>query len=208
MAAHVAHFSPSAYGWSGVDLFLLISGFLIHANSISKPGPPAWKSFFSKRSFRIYPPYLFALVLFGLWFGPYSFEQWTWHLSMLFNLNEQTFYAINPSFWSLTLEMQLYAVYPLLPWFRGRWGIRGAMAIILGISIITMLWTLGTGPYGPAVRMSLPRLCILWAMGAWVAERYVNGRSLFTHHVQWLLVLLVLMPLVQYSLFAKWLFGT
>ncbi len=199
-------FSPSAYGWSGVDLFLLISGFLIHSNTIVKPGRPDWRSFFSKRFFRIYPPYLVALFFFGFFNGPYPLDQWVWHLSMLFNLNDGSFFTINPSFWSLALEMQLYAVYPILYWCRGRLGIDRTVMLIAGVSVLTTLWIHFAGPCGFSVRMSLPRLWILWALGAWVGERYVQDRTLFKHHGKLLVVLLILVPLVQFSVLREYLF--
>src|SRR5580693_8465133 len=60
----ILNFSPSAFGWSGVNLFLLISGFLLHLGFLSSNKPFRPIDFFSKRFWRIYPPYLLVLLFF------------------------------------------------------------------------------------------------------------------------------------------------
>ena len=57
--------SPFAFGWMGVTLFFLISGFLIHYITLKK-GIDYFnlKLYFNKRFWRIYPPYLLALLFF------------------------------------------------------------------------------------------------------------------------------------------------
>jgi peptidoglycan/LPS O-acetylase OafA/YrhL len=51
----------SNFGWTGVDLFFVLSGFLIAGqlfNTIASGKNISVKEFFIKRSFRIIPPYL------------------------------------------------------------------------------------------------------------------------------------------------------
>ena len=59
----------SPYGWTGVDLFFVLSGFLI-VNQLFKPlqsgGLPSLKTFYIKRSFRILPAYLMIVGLYFL----------------------------------------------------------------------------------------------------------------------------------------------
>ena len=53
------------FGYLGVPLFFVISGFCIHlpyarALASGEPAPtPAWRRFFARRFWRLYPPYLF-----------------------------------------------------------------------------------------------------------------------------------------------------
>lgn len=54
-------------GWTGVDLFFVLSGFLISGQlfrEISEHGTIRLKSFFTKRVFRIIPPYVVTLLLY------------------------------------------------------------------------------------------------------------------------------------------------
>src|SRR3974377_361898 len=47
---------PASFGWAGVAIFFVVSGFCIHY-SFHLQGRE-WRSFFIRRFFRIYPPYL------------------------------------------------------------------------------------------------------------------------------------------------------
>src|SRR5689334_2152233 len=65
------------FGYLGVPLFFVISGFCIHlpfARALAQdPGAvsmPDWRRFFARRFWRLYPPYLAALaVALGLWWA-------------------------------------------------------------------------------------------------------------------------------------------
>jgi peptidoglycan/LPS O-acetylase OafA/YrhL len=46
---------PATFGWIGVPIFFVISGFCIH---LSFSRQPQWPLFFWRRFFRIYPTYL------------------------------------------------------------------------------------------------------------------------------------------------------
>jgi peptidoglycan/LPS O-acetylase OafA/YrhL len=106
---------PLTYGHMGVAMFFVVSGFCIHL-SHTRSSTHSWGDFSRKRFFRIYPPYLLALVVFYfMWpFRTYSLSSpgmqrqfWT-HLFEIHNLSGDTFYGINGSFWSIAVEIQLY----------------------------------------------------------------------------------------------------
>ncbi|HTD41379.1 MAG TPA: acyltransferase, partial [Mucilaginibacter sp.] len=70
------------FGWSGVDLFFVLSGFLISGQlfaTIAKGKEVSIKEFFIKRFFRIIPPFLVAVILY---FSLLSVREWG-HLSPL-----------------------------------------------------------------------------------------------------------------------------
>jgi len=120
--AFSAVFVHHAFGlpllWAGVDLFFVLSGFIITSilrrerKAIGKA-----KRFYIRRVCRIVPPYLLLLVCVGLVFGiPRS--TWIWYA---------TFFGINVAqgigiikdgplspLWSLAIEEQFYLVWPFL----------------------------------------------------------------------------------------------
>ncbi|MCG8669975.1 MAG: acyltransferase [Pseudomonadales bacterium] len=96
VAYHVASFSGSLYSgleseknsvfygvvsalWSGLDFFFVLSGFLISRillNSLDKKNSIEFKSFFVRRSMRVFPAYYLILTLAVFWYTtldiPYS----------------------------------------------------------------------------------------------------------------------------------------
>jgi peptidoglycan/LPS O-acetylase OafA/YrhL len=57
-------------GWTGVDLFFVLSGFLITNILLkSKGNENYWSGFYRKRAFRILPP-LIPLLVIGIVFSP------------------------------------------------------------------------------------------------------------------------------------------
>lgn len=143
-------------GWYGlplpsaklaVDLFMMISGFLMVANT--SRGMDARK-FWMRRLFRIAPAYYLSLLVAvvcqhwflqgyaelqalnpGRWrtggtYDPariqYTAENIGLHLSFLFGLSPDYSFSTMLPDWSLGLEMQFYAVFPALAWAMLRYG--------------------------------------------------------------------------------------
>ncbi|WP_234734603.1 acyltransferase family protein [Tellurirhabdus bombi] len=185
-------FFPAAYGNSGVKLFLVISGFLIHYSYLrSQQEKLAYRSFMMRRFWRIYPLYLLVLLFFSFSNEHYSLSILTTkeglisffaHVFLLHNLSDATFFEINPSFWSLALEWQFYLLYPVFLWLRSRFGIQKAAFGLLALNPIYMAWIGLNDPNAhaqPALALSLVATWGMWCLGAWLAESYVNGTRLF-----------------------------
>ena len=121
------HFGPTsflapvgAYGWLGVDVFFVISGFIVPF-AMLRAGYTlsAWPTFMVKRLVRLEPPYLVSIVvamLLGIastmvpdFQGPpidWTPAQIAGHLGYL-----NTFLGLpwlNPVYWSLAIEFQFY----------------------------------------------------------------------------------------------------
>lgn len=133
---------PLNLGGLGVAIFFVVSGFCIHL-SFQQQGRK-YSDFFIRRFFRIYPAYLAAVLLFVFVFpttalnfsGASSNESWRqliFHLLLIHNFQAGTYMGINPSFWSLAIEVQLYLLYPLLLFLVARSGWKQAL-LILGIT--------------------------------------------------------------------------
>lgn len=107
------------FGWSGVTLFFLLSGFLITGILWDSRGAPSWyKNFYLRRAVRIFPLYYFTL-LFALVFG-LSDHLWIFSLYLQniphLHLGGEPF-AVPQNlshFWSLAVEEQFYLIWPFL----------------------------------------------------------------------------------------------
>jgi len=130
-------------GWMGVDLFFVISGFVIGLSAfteIDRHG--AWqfqRGFFARRVARIAPLHYLTMLVFVAFISPELLFENFWinlvsHLLFVHNLNLNLHGAINGSNWSLATEMQFYVLMLLVaPWIRiGRWW--AIAAVFVGIA--------------------------------------------------------------------------
>ena len=140
--AHVPGFSG---GFTGVDIFFVISGFLITSIIAGEIGQDRFSiiNFYERRIRRIFPALfavLFVSCLLAIWLLlPGQFETFaksvaatTLFVSNILFWTETGYFAApasgNPLLhtWSLAVEEQFYVVFPLLlllihRWFGGRW---------------------------------------------------------------------------------------
>lgn len=127
--------SLTGFGYVGVFLFFVISGFCIHlqwarARAAGQPHQIHFGAFWKRRLRRLYPAYLIALVIYlvitfisvGYQLNGANVYDVVMHLLMLHNLDPKTAYSINGVFWTLAIEEQLYLAYFLLLFLRTRFG--------------------------------------------------------------------------------------
>jgi len=166
---------PAALGSLGVAIFFVVSGFCIHTSHAGS-GDTGFSRFFLRRFFRIYPPYLLALTLFAAG-RDFSMPQLVSHAGLFHNFDSRWFYRINPSFWSIAVEWQLYCVYPLFHLAALRWGWPAILAVLGCIEILI-------GVLEPALRLPVAlRHSVLgygcsWAVGAALADAWLRGAPL------------------------------
>src|SRR3984957_19013437 len=118
-------------GWSGVDLFFVLSGFLIGGILLeSRSSPRYFQTFYARRASRILPLYFLWIVLYPLAVAAYSrwgipylprspqlYLRWSLYwvflqtLTFLFPIPYRTvaYYWLGPT-WSLAIEEQFYLV--------------------------------------------------------------------------------------------------
>lgn len=122
------------FGWSGVDLFFVLSGFLITGILIdTRDSPNRASRFYARRILRIFPLYYFALAV-AIIAVPLVGQQWLldlyptvrgW-LSYLFYVQNWWMPHMEPThglvgqFWSLAVEEQFYLVWPMVVWSTPR----------------------------------------------------------------------------------------
>ena len=103
--------------WSGVDLFFVLSGFLIGGILIDvRRAPNYFKTFYVRRAFRILPPYLALLLLAAATLC--SLRNVLPYALFLQNLLMANWHSFGPSIlsvtWSLAVEEQFYLTLPTL----------------------------------------------------------------------------------------------
>jgi peptidoglycan/LPS O-acetylase OafA/YrhL len=185
-------------GWTGVDLFFVLSGFLITGILVDSRGAMGWwGGFLARRSLRIFPLYFLALALFGLvgptlgLVDPWTFGRWGWwYWSYLGNwafAAEQVIPALS-HFWSLAVEEQFYVLWPLVVLAaRGRRLAVVSAALVLAGPALRAGIVHGSGwPVGSAFRVTPGRVDAL-ALGALLAVllRSVAGRAAVARSWPW-----------------------
>jgi peptidoglycan/LPS O-acetylase OafA/YrhL len=122
-------------GWSGVDLFFVLSGFLITGILFdSRQRPGFFRTFYSRRIFRIFPLYYAFLVLSFFLFPrldasgtfepmPLSDQLWMWSYLSNVRIALKGWGAVTPPlrhFWSLAIEEQFYILWPWIVFAASR----------------------------------------------------------------------------------------
>ncbi len=121
------YYNLVSVGWCGVDLFFVLSGFLITGILLDSRGDGYFRNFYARRVLRIFPLfYGCLLVAYGV--GPFLrtdingldwlIRKQLWFWSYLHNwlFAFQSFPQPNymGHFWSLAIEEQFYLVWPLI----------------------------------------------------------------------------------------------
>jgi len=121
------------YGWSGVDLFFVLSGFLITGILVDAKGTEHYfRNFYARRALRVFPLYYVfvaaLLLLYPLIGGEKVAKEalvlqqnqwWVWtHMVNWLVARTGDFWTTTPlgtgGFWSLSIEEQYYLVWPVV----------------------------------------------------------------------------------------------
>ncbi len=129
------HYFGFKFGMFGVDLFFVLSGFLIGGILLdSREQPGYFSSFYGRRAFRILPLYWLLLVIAqpAHWGYYLFFIQAVPWLQFGYPLHEPTFVT-----WTLAVEEQFYLILPMLIyWLPRRWLIR----VLWGGVLLAPVW--------------------------------------------------------------------
>ena len=171
---------PWCEGWVGVDLFFVLSGFLITGILYDSAGQVHYfRNFYARRFLRIFPLYygllfcvscflLFLRLHFASGFAAHPERErlladlpwlWTYTVNLMssFGLAGPPFLS---HFWSLAVEEQFYMVWPVVVFLAPR---RRLMAISLVVMAIALLLRLaltacGLGNHGPVYDLMFCRM--------------------------------------------------
>ena len=165
----VPFFTFTRYGWTGVDLFFVLSGFLITGILIDAKGSEHYfRNFYIRRALRILPLYYTfvagLILLYPRIGGPTASAEaqvlvqhqwWFWtHTVNWLVARTGDFVTVTTlgtgGFWSLAIEEQFYLVWPLIVFFSSR---RQLFRTCLGLVAASLLL----------------RLLMTWAGASWTA---------------------------------------
>lgn len=132
-------------GWIGVQLFFVLSGFLITGILLeTRSAPGYYKHFLIRRVLRIFPLY-YGVLFVAFVIAPHvvavppghgEHQVWLWtyliNFAEPFGRGEPVF----PHFWSLAVEEQFYIVWPLIVYVAGRRGtvVIGAALVVIAVA--------------------------------------------------------------------------
>lgn len=190
------------FGYFGVPLFIVISGFCIHrgaAMAFAASGSYRfnWPQFWKRRFIRLYPPYVAAIcvalacafLLHDRFPDPRQFLGWDLvaHLLLFHNLTHEYATSMgNGAFWSLGTEEQLYALYFVLLLLLTAKSSRVAIAVV---AVTTVAWRLIV-PHFPEQGVDLGAFhlghwyqwplhyWLHWALGALAVDAFFGNRTL------------------------------
>ncbi len=185
---------PTGGNHPAVICFFVLSGFCIHypfARRAQRGEPPDWRGYFRRRFLRIMPVFWIA-TLWGLVFV--AAEAWrptgdeflqsnsfaeplgvVMRLLGLEGIYPREIIAGNCILTTVTAEMVMYALYPLIYWcaVRGAWtALAGGF---LGLQVLGMLLLPIVSPFW--VFNSVLILGLFWYAGALAAQLFANGRA-------------------------------
>jgi peptidoglycan/LPS O-acetylase OafA/YrhL len=132
------------FGWTGVQLFFVLSGYLITNILLQEKEKPLplkikFRNFWMRRVLRIFPLYyLYLFCLLGLWLlfdGSGIFiRQLPWLLTYTYNFSSfpgsDIHYPV-AHLWSLSVEEQFYLIYPFLVLLCSRRQLRPVVIILI-----------------------------------------------------------------------------
>jgi peptidoglycan/LPS O-acetylase OafA/YrhL len=166
--------------WSGVDLFFVLSGYLITGILLRLKEQQAsegesvrwWRAFYVRRACRILPPYVAFLGIVSLFFRvPWS-HTWFWYAFFNANVANATHHegvrAMVP-LWSLAVEEQFYLVWPWVVVLGSRRTLkRIALGIIVATPVLRAICTPSFSSHWPIYCLTPFRVDTL-ACGAFIA---------------------------------------
>ncbi|MEO6807466.1 MAG: acyltransferase [Edaphobacter sp.] len=113
---HLAHLfiKSTVVGWLGVNLFFVLSGFLITGVLMDAKGRPSfYRNFYLRRALRILPAYL-ALITILILVGWLQFRSAMVALLFLANYDYFLRFGGYGPLWSLSVEEQFYLLWPTI----------------------------------------------------------------------------------------------
>jgi peptidoglycan/LPS O-acetylase OafA/YrhL len=167
-------------GWVGVDLFFVLSGFLITGILYeAKGGNHFFRNFYARRTLRIFPLYYLALATvlllavtlpqLGVWGDLNPAWMWAYLTNYALAANPDSSFGVVDHFWSLAVEEHFYLVWPTIVFFFNRRALMIIAACLLVIAPILRFLSLEDGEITVATYMLTHARMDSLAAGALIA---------------------------------------
>ena len=184
------------YGWMGVDIFFVISGFImVWVTQNIEASPTTARRFLVQRAARIYPLWWVCVSFVALYFFlvhgvpahvdvvPRA-ESWGYYFRSLLLLPQERAPLLTEG-WTLIHELFFYAVFTLIIAVKLRSKLRVALGLWAAATAIGL--GLGLQESYPALNIIFNPLSFLFIAGAFVAELSLSSR--FRQYAGWGLAL-------------------
>jgi peptidoglycan/LPS O-acetylase OafA/YrhL len=173
--------SPLYYGKAGVQLFFVLSGFLLflpYAEWLfGQRARPSALLFYKRRALRVGPAYWISLLILTA-AAPLSlaaFKDLAVHAVFLSNTSWRTVLSIDGVYWTMAIEVQFYVLLPLIGWLihalAQKMRLRYAAGFVLLLLLLVSLSSHVLGDKGSIMALPLvtPFLVGYHALSYWLA---------------------------------------
>lgn len=148
-------------GTAAVDIFFVLSGFVLSLPFIDKNKSLNYVTFVIKRIFRLYPTYWVCILLTifikeqfnpntmhslsewarSLWIKPITQDEILRHLPLILKMDS---HAINPVIWTLVVEMKMSLILPIFIFWIKKWDSTYSQILLLlttvALSYLTLIF--------------------------------------------------------------------
>lgn len=179
------------YGSLGVDLFFVLSGFLITGILYdSRSSAHYFRNFYMRRVLRIFPLYYFVLAVIFLvlplvpWLREtelvalreYQWWAWLYAVNIYLSIRQEWALSYIEHFWSLAVEEHFYFIWPLFVWLlRGRPQV--LLKAALGVAIVSFAARVVASAAGASIvtvtvltPLQLDALCLGGFFALWLRQ--------------------------------------
>jgi peptidoglycan/LPS O-acetylase OafA/YrhL len=174
--------NAAVFGWTGVDLFFVLSGFLITGILFDHKGSDHYfKHFYMRRALRIFPLYfgtlLVILLLRLLWpaggtqiYGTES-QSWMWvyMTNVVMAWKGAGAFGVLDHFWSLAIEEHFYMVWPFVVFVLNRQQLMRVAAVVIVVALVARTGLTLNGLNSLAIYILTPLRLDALCMGALLA---------------------------------------
>ncbi|MDQ3232099.1 MAG: acyltransferase [Pseudobdellovibrionaceae bacterium] len=186
--------SVSGHGTLGIDLFFMLSGFLITGILLdTKADTHYLRNFLIRRFLRIFPLYylVLALVLLVLWLLPqdtqafyskvWEAQPWAWTYLFNFFIAREGAWTVPyiGHFWSLAVEEQFYIFWPLIVYRLSARHLMQLSACLVLLATGLHFWMEVNGSSKVSIHVLTPLRLNALCLGAWLAT-WLRQPSLMT----------------------------